>query len=152
MSMKLKIPPPIIGLACALVIYLLNRQLDQFEFDFPYRNVLALCILFLALAIDVLALLEFRKLKTTINPMNPDNTSSLVDSGIYRYSRNPMYLGLLCMLIAWCLYLGNFAGFVILPVFIWYITVFQIIPEEFTLQENFKEEFTQYKQCVRRWI
>jgi len=152
MSLKLKIPPPVIGLVCALIMWLISRVFDSFDFDFPSRKLIALGLFCLALSIDFLALLKFKSLKTTINPIKPEDSSSLVDSGVYKYTRNPMYLGLLIILFSWGLYLGNFISMLLLPIFVWYITVFQIIAEEEILENIFNEKYNQYKQKVRRWI
>ena len=84
--------------------------------------------------------------------MQPQQTSELVTTGIYRLSRNPMYLGLLLVLTSWGIYLSNFLVLAVLPLFIFYITKFQIIPEERVMREKFGESFQDYKQSVRRWI
>ena len=152
MSLKLKIPPPIIGLICALLMWLISRVFTSLEFKFPLAIFTSMGLLAIALCIDILALLRFKASKTTINPMKPSSTSVMVEDGIYRFSRNPMYLGLAIILCAWGVYLGNFISLLLLPVFILYITAFQIIPEEQIMTNLFKEKYIQYKQKVRRWI
>lgn len=152
MSLKLKIPPPVIGLVCALIMWLVSRIFSGLDFHLPSENIIVLSLVCLALCIDISALLKFRTLKTTINPMKPDGSSVVVDSGIYKYTRNPMYLGLLMILCSWCVFLGNYIAIFLLPVFVWYITVFQIIPEEEILENKFEEKYILYKQNVRRWI
>lgn len=99
-----------------------------------------------------LALAVFRQAGTTINPMSPDKSSYLVTSGIYRLSRNPMYVGLLLLLAAWGVYLANVVSFLGLPAFALYMNHFQIVPEEQVLQTKFADEFVAYKQRVRRWL
>lgn len=152
MSLKLKIPPPVVGLVCALIMWLISRFLPGADFNFPLRNLISLSLLGLALCIDISALLKFKSLKTTINPMKPDDSSSLAAKGVYKYTRNPMYLGLLIILFSWGIYLGNYMSMLLLPIFVWYMTVFQIIPEEKALENKFNEKYYQYKQKVRRWI
>ena len=84
--------------------------------------------------------------------MKPGSTSHLVTSGLYRYSRNPMYLGLLMMLIGWGLYLGSLSPLSMLPLFIRLLTKKQIEPEEIILMDKFGQEYKYYQQRVRRWI
>ena len=152
MSLRLKIPPPVIGLACALLMWFISRYFINFDFNFAWRKLIALVIFCVALSIDFFALLKFKGSKTTINPMQPNNSSQLVDSGIYKYTRNPMYLGLLGILTAWGIYLGNVLSLGMLVVFVISITYLQIIPEEEILENKFKEKYIYYKQNVRRWI
>ena len=95
---------------------------------------------------------KFRETKTTISPLKPNKTSSLVSNGIYRYTRNPMYLGLLLMLFSAALFLKNFVSFLIIPLFIIFITKNQILPEEEALGNIFGAEYKNYKKKVRRWI
>ena len=152
MSLKLKIPPPVVGLICALMMWLISRAFTGFDFKSPLTTNLALGLLVIAVCIDIAALLSFRASKTTINPMTPEHSSELVVDGIYRFSRNPMYLGLAIILAAWGIYLGDFVGFLMLPAFVWYITVFQIIPEEEIIEDLFGCKYIEYKQKVKRWI
>lgn len=95
---------------------------------------------------------SFRSAKTTGNPNKPENVSSLVTSGIYRITRNPMYVGLLFLLLAWTAWLGSLFGLVIIIIFQLYMTRFQIIPEEKALSELFPEQFQGYCKQVRRWV
>ena len=94
----------------------------------------------------------FRKAGTTVNPLTPETSSTLVVSGIFRRTRNPMYLALLLVLIAWGIYLANLYALVITTGFILYMTCFQIKPEERALEKSFGAEFIDYKETVRRWI
>jgi len=90
--------------------------------------------------------------ETTVNPMRPDSTSSLVVSGIYKYTRNPMYLGFLLVLVGWAIFLSNLAAFALLPAFVVYMNHFQIGPEERALGSLFAQEYQAYHARVRRWI
>jgi protein-S-isoprenylcysteine O-methyltransferase Ste14 len=94
----------------------------------------------------------FRQNRTTVNPLTPEQSSSLVTSGVYRFSRNPMYLGFLLALAGWCVYLGNWASALLLPVFVACINRFQIAPEERALRAQFGPRFTMYASTVRRWL
>jgi len=121
-------------------------------FRLPGRSFLTLAAAVAGAAISVLAVLAFRRAGTTVNPMNPDSSSSLVVSGIYTRSRNPMYLGLLLILLAWGMYLSNAMAFLILPGFMWYMNRFQIEPEERVLASRFGEQFDSYASRVPRWL
>jgi protein-S-isoprenylcysteine O-methyltransferase Ste14 len=98
------------------------------------------------------AVLEFAGMKTTVNPMAPEKASALVTGGTYRISRNPMYLGLLLLLIALAVYWGTLAALIVVPAFVWYMTEFQIKPEEESLRKHFGAEYEAYLDRVRRWL
>ncbi|MGH7769198.1 MAG: methyltransferase family protein, partial [Candidatus Binatia bacterium] len=93
-----------------------------------------------------------RRAKTTINPMKPESSSFLVVSGVYRFTRNPMYLGVLLILAGWAVFLSNLLAFLLLPAFIFYMNRFQIEPEERALRSMFPEKFAVYERRVRRWL
>jgi len=95
---------------------------------------------------------EFRRHKTTIDPRQPQHSSSLVDTGIYRFTRNPMYLGFLVILAGWAVYLGNLLSFMVLPMYVLYLGKYQIEPEERLLAAKFGDRFEAYRRKVRRWI
>jgi protein-S-isoprenylcysteine O-methyltransferase Ste14 len=96
--------------------------------------------------------MAFHRARTTVNPFKPTETSTIVTAGIYRVSRNPMYLGLLFLLAGWAIMLSNVAAVAMLPAFVAYMTRIQIQPEERALQAKFGSEFTDYKGSVRRWL
>jgi protein-S-isoprenylcysteine O-methyltransferase Ste14 len=95
---------------------------------------------------------EFQKAKTTIDPTKPEKVSYLVSGGVYRMSRNPMYLSMQLIIIAVIFKFGNYFGFIVLPCFILYITQFQIKPEESLMERIFGEDYVIYKKKVRRWL
>jgi protein-S-isoprenylcysteine O-methyltransferase Ste14 len=116
------------------------------------RLVVALVLVLMGAAVSLAGVVSFRRARTTVNPLKPEKTSSLVCSGIYRVTRNPMYLGFLLVLIGWAVMLGS-AFAVFGPVlFVVYISLFQILPEERVLQNLFGDEFTAYRARVRRWL
>ncbi|MEO1475370.1 MAG: isoprenylcysteine carboxylmethyltransferase family protein, partial [Pseudomonadota bacterium] len=90
--------------------------------------------------------------RTTVNPLRPDKATHLVVTGLYRISRNPMYLGLAILLTGWGLYLGDAANLAVLAAFIGFITIFQIKPEEEILRSKFGDDYIDYCRRVRRWI
>jgi protein-S-isoprenylcysteine O-methyltransferase Ste14 len=99
-----------------------------------------------------LGVVSFRRARTTVNPTRPDSSSSLVLSGVYAFTRNPMYLGLLLVLVGWAIFLSNILAFLVLPGFIFYMNRFQIEPEERALASLFGREFDAYKSRVRKWL
>ena len=100
----------------------------------------------------ILAIILFKKTKTTINPMTPEETTTLVTTGIFSRTRNPMYLGLFFVISSTILFFGSWFGIIILMFFVWYINKFQIIPEEEAIEKLFGDEYSEYKKNVRRWI
>jgi protein-S-isoprenylcysteine O-methyltransferase Ste14 len=148
--LDLKLPPVVTGAVTATGMWLVSRTLPTLTFA-PLR-VVAVGLGLAGVVIMGLAVLSFWKVHTTVNPMKPSSTSFLVTSGIYHFSRNPMYLGMLLILIGWALYLANALAFLFLPTFILYMNRFQIEPEERALTALFGQEFLEYSSQVRRWI
>jgi len=148
----LKIPPPIVALLCGLMIWGLSVVLPLHHVDAELRNSIAYILLGMAGVIDVWALISFRLARTTIDPRYPHTTSTIVSTGIYRYSRNPMYLGLVFMLSALSIWLGARLGLFVVVLFILYINKFQIEPEEKELEKQFGDSYLDYMARVRRWI
>ncbi|WP_411032009.1 methyltransferase family protein [Spongiimicrobium sp. 3-5] len=150
--MKLKIPPAVVVVVFGLLMYTLAKFLPVGYFDFFGRKYLIKLLLVLAIGIVIIAQIQFFRKKTTVNPMAPSKASYLVTTGIYSYSRNPMYLGMLLILLAWGLSLGNAFNTLLAAGFVAYMNAFQIIPEEEKLQKNFGKEYQQYCVLVRRWF
>ena len=151
-ALELKIPPAAVFLACAAGMWLLAGAFPGGEFELRYAGFLALAIAGSGLAVALAGIAEFRRLSTTVNPIRPGEASSIVTGGIYRYTRNPMYVGLACCVLAWAVYLRNYAALPWIVIFVAYMTQFQIKPEERALQEKFGDEYTSYKSRVRRWL
>jgi protein-S-isoprenylcysteine O-methyltransferase Ste14 len=119
---------------------------------FPIPSALAFPLAAVGVSLDAIALFHFLRSRTTINPLKPDAASALVTGGIYRLTRNPMYLGLAMLLAAWAIYLGNLAALATVPLFILYMNRFQIAPEERVLEARFGAQYTAYRARVRRWL
>ena len=150
--LELKIPPPIVALLCALAMWTIASQtLPYFIRPELKWSFIALFIL-IGLSFDIAGLLAFRSKKTTVNPLHPEKSSSLVTHSIYRITRNPMYCGMAAFLIAWAVYLDSPMALLGLPAFIFYISYFQIIPEEKMLIKLFGDAFIEYQTQVRRWL
>ena len=150
--MKLLIPPPILTLMSAILMLIISKYFNKANFSLNQHNQFALFFLIVALIIILISIAKFIKIKTTSSPLKPNKTSILVDSGIYKYTRNPMYLGLLLILFSLFFYLKNFLSFLVLPLFVIYITKNQILPEEKVLENLFGDQYKKYKNKVRRWI
>jgi len=150
--LQLKIPPPVYAISIAIIMWLLNKHLPIVELIQTPWNKIGLGIILTAASFDAWSLFLFLKKKTTANPMKPENTTGIVTKGLYQYSRNPMYLGLLIILFGFGLWLGGLSPFLMLPVFYWVITEMQIKPEEGMLEQKFGQEYLEYKNRVRRWL
>lgn len=133
-------------------MWLASVQLPRLAFALPGRLVVATALGGLGLIFAVAGMIAFRIAMTTINPMRPGAASVLVTSGAYRFSRNPMYIGLLLTLGGWAVFLSHSLAWLFLPAFVAYMNRFQISPEEEALSSKFGQEFAAYKQSVRRWL
>lgn len=133
-------------------MWLLARYLPFYRFDYHGFNYSGYLFIAAGLSVDVIAAIQFRVAKTTINPMRPANSSAVVTTGLYRISRNPMYLGMLTVLFGVAFLFKALSGFLLLPIFIVLITRLQIIPEEQILKRLFGDSYLHYKNQVRRWI
>lgn len=150
--MELKVPPPLVALVAGALMYLVSRAVPAAGFEFPARTAVAIACAATGILISVSGALTFRRAGTTVNPLKPEKASALVASGVFAYTRNPMYLGLLCGLTGWAVYRSNALAFVFLPAFVAYMNRFQIAPEERVLASLFGREFADYQSRVRRWL
>ncbi|BDX01550.1 hypothetical protein MACH16_02980 [Marinomonas pontica] len=151
-NLELKIPPVVLVAVVAVAMWAVSRIALNSHFTFPYVEWWSAGLVLLGICIAIAGVLQFRMAGTTVDPRVPDQSSNLVVSGIYRYSRNPMYLGFLLALCGWCVFLGSLVSVLFLPVFILYMNCFQIVPEERFMQEKFGASYRQYRSQVRRWI
>lgn len=151
-TLELKIPPPLVALCVALLMWLTVRFVGPFDVPYALRVTAALVCTLLGFGFDVAGLVSFMRAKTTANPIRPAATTFLVMTGVYRVTRNPMYLGLLLFLLGWATFLANGAAYLLLPAFVFYISRFQIVPEERALSAKFGAEFSAYQTRVRRWL
>ena len=150
--LELKVPPPIVALVLALLMWLTPAVAGLMQIPYPGRVLSALVLVCIGQSIAIAGIVAFRRAKTTVNPVKASMASSLVIQGVYRYTRNPMYVGLLLTLLAWAVFLANPFAVLWLVVFVLYITRFQIIPEERALASLFGAEYAAYKARVRRWV
>ena len=151
-SLELKVPPPAVALLFGFLMWLVTSLVASIEVPLGARVAVALLFASIGLVFGVSAMVSFSREKTTMNPTKPAASSSLVITGPFRFTRNPMYLSLLLYLLAWAVYLSNFVAVLFLPVFVLYINQFQIKPEERVLFSLFGPEYAAYKERVRRWL
>ncbi len=151
-SLELKVPPPLVMLDVALLMWLASLAVPGLAWDMAARTVCALVLGALGTGIAVAGVVSFVKARTTVNPLKPGAASSLVTTGLYRLSRNPMYLGDVVILIGWAVFLSNAVSFLLVPVFVLYINRFQIGPEEKALAGLFGAGYAVYQSRVRRWL
>ena len=147
---KLKIPPPILVIILITSIYFSSDKLDLISI--PHRTLFSILILFIGILVIINPVVKFIKSKTTVNPVEFKNVEKLVTSGIYKYSRNPMYLGMIMIIISTTVYYLNFYSLLTPFIFYFWINRFQIKREEVFLEEKFGQEYLSYKTKTRRWI
>lgn len=152
MDLRLKLPPVAVVLVAGLLMWAVARLVPAGRWEFAAAPLFATVLAAAALAIAVAALVGFARARTTVKPHRPEEVSALVTAGVYRVSRNPMYLALLLLLAAWAVRLQHPPAGVFLPVFVAYMNRFQIEPEEAALRQRFGRGFDEYRQRVRRWL
>lgn len=151
-GLELKIPPVGVLLLAGGGMWLIAWFTPAWRFVLPGRLVMTAVACVAGVTIAGSGVWSFRHAETTINPMKPESSSALVASGIYRWTRNPMYLGLLWILLGWGIYLSNAPAYLVLPGFVLYMNRFQIEPEERALTRIFGPAFAAYRAHVRKWI
>jgi len=151
-SLELKVPPLPLAVAIAAAMFGVSLLTPAAIVVIPGRIVISVGLALFGSAIALAGVIAFRAHKTTVNPLNPSASSAVVSSGVYRLSRNPMYLGFLLALAAWSIYLSNALAALFLPAFVAYMNQFQIKPEERALSAKFGPDFSQYMAAVRRWV
>jgi protein-S-isoprenylcysteine O-methyltransferase Ste14 len=149
-----RIPPPVVGAVVAAGMWVLASRIGLLSLpDFGLKGVLTGLLVALGLAFDLAGLRAFLARRTTVNPLRPERASSLVTEGVYRVTRNPMYIGMVFLLLAWGLYLADAAALLLGPAcYVLYLNRFQIGPEERVLLGLFGNEYRTYMARVRRWL
>lgn len=146
------IPPPVLALLHAGAMALVERRFDLAPFVFPGQVYAAGAVFALGAAVIAVSVMAFWREKTTVNPLAPSQAHKLVVNGLYKVSRNPMYLGMALLLAGAALYLGEGAAFGFVALFVLLMNVLQIKPEEDALERKFGNDYLDYKRRVRRWI
>ncbi len=151
-ALETRIPPPLAGLIMGALAWLASSAFAQTTLPFPVRLGGAIAFVVLGLVLAGAGARTVSRAKTTLNPVKPETATALVTSGIYAYTRNPMYLGMAAWLVGWSAWLGTLAGLIGAPLFVLYMNRFQIGPEERALSVLFGTEFAAYQAQVRRWF
>ncbi len=151
-ALELKIPPVAIALLVGVLMWTPTKFAPSFAFTLPAGRLIAVGVAVVGVVIAALGVITFRRAKTTVNPLDPGSASSLVVTGIYRRTRNPMYLGVLLVLFGWGLWLANALALPVAAGFILLLNRLQIQPEERILTERFGAAYTDYRSRVRRWL
>ncbi|MCP3699449.1 MAG: isoprenylcysteine carboxylmethyltransferase family protein [Aliivibrio sp.] len=152
-KLELRIPPPLIMLLFMVTVFGFDKIMPFNLFYLPWLTyALVISLIVLGGFVSLWGVKEFRDAKTTVNPLKPESSSSLVNSGIYQYTRNPMYLGLLLILLSVVVYTQHPLGLLSALGFVAYMNRFQIEPEEKMLVKLFGDEFVDYRNQVKRWL
>ena len=146
----IKIPPPILVIILTSLVYISSTKLELIYL--PYRQTISILILVIGLIIIISPIVNFIKSKTTVNPVKFKNVNRLVTTGIYKHSRNPMYLGMIIVIISITVYYLNYLSVFSPLIFYIWINKFQISREEIFLEDKFGDEYLKYKSKTRRWI
>lgn len=152
LSLKHRVPPPLVALALLPAMWLLSGVLPTVDAALPVRLGLAAGTVLAGLGFSLAGVLAFRRARTTVNPLHPERAAALVTTGVYRITRNPMYVGMVLVLLAWAVLLASPVALAGPVVFIAYMNRFQIGPEEQALGALFGPEYAAYRSRVRRWI
>jgi protein-S-isoprenylcysteine O-methyltransferase Ste14 len=151
-KLELKIPPVFVTFIFFLAAWLISKLFGFFNYNFLILKILSILLFIAGLTILVIAVSKFQIEKTTVDPITPRKANSLVVNGIYKYTRNPMYLSLFFWVTGLAFYLGNPLNLFTSILFLLYMTRFQIKPEEKILTEKFAEEYKLYLKNVKRWL
>ena len=150
--LALRVPPVALLLIVGALMWALVAWLPSWQIVLPGRVVIAVVLLLAAGAIGLAGVRAFGRARTTVDPLRPEKASALVTSGIYRRTRNPMYVALAIALLAWAVWLAHPLALLGVVAFVGWLDRFQIRPEERMLRALFGSEFDRYCSEVRRWL
>ena len=150
--LELKIPPVAVFLVAVGAGYGLCKLFPSLDFNLPFRDVVLAICFGLSGFFGLNGIWMFRRVKTTVHPIDLEKVSSFVEQGAFKVTRNPMYLGLLLLLVFEFAWLENGAMFLAIIGFVVYMNRFQIVPEERFLERRFGSSYVEYRQRVRRWL
>lgn len=151
-SLELKIPPLALTAVFAALIASMSVLLPGLSVPWAHQQTMALAFVVLGLVVLFGAALQFRLQRTTLDPRTPAKASRFVARGLFRFTRNPMYLGMALVLLGVAAWAAHLFGYLLVAVFCLYLTELQIKPEERALEQRFGQEYLAYKAAVRRWI
>ncbi len=150
--LELRIPPLVLLVAFGVLMLALFLVIPSMTFTLAQSTVVAVALIVAGACVALAGVIAFRRSGTTVNPTTPEKSLVVVSTGVYRFTRNPMYLGFSLVLAGLATYLSNAASLLMLPAFVAYMTKFQIEPEERVLLDKFGEPFREYMATVRRWM
>ncbi|MGJ8663752.1 MAG: methyltransferase family protein [Marinicella sp.] len=151
-ALELKIPPALLMLLFGMLMVLIDQTFLGMKQNWLWHEWIAISLFFVAVSCVLAGVISFRRAQTTVDPTQPEKAATVVTTGIYRVSRNPMYLGFLMMLLALAFKLSNPLTAIMLPLFVVYMNIFQIGPEERVLKQLFGDAYRNYLKHVRRWL
>lgn len=149
---KAILPPPLMVALCIGAMWALVDRIPSLGMSISGQGLIGTFLVAAGLGVNINAMIAFAKADTTINPLTPDKTSTLVSDGLFSQTRNPIYLAMTMILLGVCVLFGNLINLAVVAFFVWYITNFQIIPEEEALKKVFGAQYEEYCKKVRRWI
>ncbi|MFT4767886.1 MAG: protein-S-isoprenylcysteine O-methyltransferase Ste14 [Glaciecola sp.] len=152
MNFELRLPPVLQLLVAGAAMWGIDRVDSVSALTLSFAGWLSAALLIMGVAIALLGVSAFRRASTTVDPRYPGQSTTLVTGGVYHWTRNPMYLGMLLVLLAWGLYLASGLSFLVVVAFVAYMTRFQIVPEERFMTQTFGEAYLLYRRSVRRWF
>ena len=152
MNLEQKIPPLVVTAFAGILMYFTSVYSYEITFRLPMNFEILLIFIAMGIMFAVAGVVSFKIHKTTVNPVNTANVSTLVKTGIYKYTRNPMYVGMFMWLMGYGIYLTNPINILPLGIFVYYMNKYQIKPEEAFLFSAFGDDYIKYKQSVRRWL
>jgi protein-S-isoprenylcysteine O-methyltransferase Ste14 len=142
----------VVALCFALAMWAADRFLPGRCSATSPRTLIAGGLFALALVVASSAAVSVLLSRSSLDPHRPEKSTALVTRGMFRLSRNPMYLGMALSLLGWAVWLGR-PWLVVGPAaFVLYITRFQILPEERALAEKFGLAYQAYRRTTRRWL
>lgn len=151
-ALENRVPPPLVAVLCGVAIWALSLWVPGVALNMPVRVALSLLALISGGSLVLSGAMSFRRARTTVNPLQPQAATALVSSGVYRFTRNPMYLGFALFLVALSVWLAFPWSLLGVAGFVCYMNRYQIIPEERALAALFGAEFERYRRRVRRWL
>jgi len=151
-NLELRLPPPFVALAAILLMWLLSQLFPRTDALGSARIPVAMGLALLGIAFAASGVTQFKQVLTPLNPRRPEEASILVTNGVYRLTRNPMYVGLIIVLLGWAAFLTSPVSLGGVVAFIAYVNRFQIMPEERILLEKFGDDYRKYLSGPRRWL
>ena len=151
-KLETKVPPLVVLLGCMAIAWMLGYGLPGRPIEPPFQGAIIVLLIAAGLYLNLAPKRAFNRAETTVNPLYPENASTLVTDGLYRWTRNPMYLGQAVLLTAWVVFVDRPGAWIAVPLFVAYITRLQIMPEEIMLHRRFPGVYVSFCERTRRWI